>query len=141
MNNENNNSQDNSQAIFNLIQSIQAKMEPQNNNQKHEEITTSDSVTNNINLASLLDTFNNTNSNTQGQNDSNFFSGFDPNILFKIQKVISSMSEDDPKKTLLISLKPFLRKSRQDKLNEYISMLSIIKAIEVFSDKGSDKNV
>ena len=35
----------------------------------------------------------------------------------------------------------YLRKSRQDKISEYITILTIIKAFEAFNDKGSDKNV
>ena len=49
--------------------------------------------------------------------------------------------DNNPKKNLLLSLKPFLRKSRQDKLNEYITMLTLIDAFEAFSSKGSDDNV
>ena len=51
------------------------------------------------------------------------------------------MNTNDPKRNLLISLKPFLRKSRQDKLNEYITILGIIKVLGIFDKKGSDDNV
>ena len=150
MNNENNSvekfSTDNSKALSDLIQNIQAKMNS-SQIQSVEEPSKENidnnigSVLNNLDLSSILSTFSgNTNSNNNNNNN-NIFSGIDPSLIFKIQKIMSSMTKEDPKKNLLISLKPFLRKSRQDKLNEYISMLSIVNALEIFSDKGSDKNV
>jgi len=54
---------------------------------------------------------------------------------------MNTIGKDDPQKNLLLSLKPFLRKSRQDKIGEYMSMLTIAKAIEIFTSKGSDDNV
>ena len=151
MNNENNSvekfSTDNSKALSDLIQNIQAKMNS-SQIQSVEEPSKENidnnigSVLNNLDLSSILSTFSgNTNSNNNNNNNNNIFSGIDPSLIFKIQKIMSSMTKEDPKKNLLISLKPFLRKSRQDKLNEYISMLSIVNALEIFSDKGSDKNV
>lgn len=163
MNNENdsveNSSTDNSKALSDLIQSIQAKMNTENmesteENQKVNIDNTNtnnnniSSILNNLDLSSILGAFNNnnnsnnnTNTNTNSNSNNNTFSGIDPSFLLKAQKVMSSVTRDDPKKNLLLSLKPFLRQSRQDKINEYISMLSIISAIEAFSDKGSDKNV
>ncbi|MDO4282163.1 MAG: hypothetical protein Q4D02_00870 [Clostridia bacterium] len=150
MNNENNNvensSTDNSKALSDLIQSIQAKMEPEEiksiQEEPKEENNNLNSILSNLDISSLLSAFgNNTSENSNNSNNNHSFSGIDPNLLFKIQKIMSSMSKEDPKKNLLLSLKPFLRKSRQDKINEYISMLTIVNAIEVFSDKGSDKNV
>lgn len=167
MNTENdsveNSSTDNSKALSDLIQSIQAKMNTENmesaeENQKVNIDNTNtnnnniSSILNNLDLSSILGAFNNnnnsnnntntnTNTNTNSNSNNNTFSGIDPSFLLKAQKVMSSVTRDDPKKNLLLSLKPFLRQSRQDKINEYISMLSIISAIEAFSDKGSDKNV
>lgn len=162
MNTENdsveNSSTDNSKALSDLIQSIQAKMNTENmesteENQKvnidntntnNNNSSNISSILNNLDLSSILGAFNNnnnSNNNTNTNSNNNTFSGIDPSFLLKAQKVMSSVTRDDPKKNLLLSLKPFLRQSRQDKINEYISMLSIISAIEAFSDKGSDKNV
>lgn len=148
-----NNSTDNSKALSDLIQNIQAKMNSEEINNIENQVETNNisennnnsnnisSLLNNLDLSSILGAFSNngnTNSNTQ---NSNPFSGIDPSFILKAQKIMSSVTKDDPKKNLLLSLKPFLRQSRQDKINEYISMLTIINALEVFSDKGSDKNV
>lgn len=96
-------------------------------------------------LGSLSGNNNQTKENaTANQETSN--SGFslgdiDPNMILKFQRIIGSMNQADPNKNLLLSLKPFLRKSRQDKIGEYITMLTIVKAIGIFGSKGSDSDV
>lgn len=75
-------------------------------------------------------------SNESSSNSSDF--NIDPNTIFKIQKMMSNFTKNDPKRNLLKSLKPFLRKSRQDKLGEYITILSVIDAIDIFGSKGSE---
>lgn len=97
----------------------------------------------NVDIGNLINTFSNNNNNNNNKNDSNSFdfSNFDPKLFGRIQKIITTMNTNDPKRNLLISLKPFLRKSRQDKLNEYITILGIIKVLGIFDKKGSDDNV
>ena len=51
---------------------------------------------------------------------------------------MSALNSNTPQKDLLISLKPFLRKSRQDKMGDYLTILSIISVLESFKNKGSD---
>ena len=101
-------------------------------------------ILNNINIGQILGMFGNSNnaSDTNKHNDSNS-NGFniDTATILKLQRVLSKITDNNPKKNLLLSLKPFLRKSRQDKLNEYITMLTLIDAFEAFSSKGSDDNV
>ncbi len=76
---------------------------------------------------------NNLNQNqTQKQNQNN---SFDLSNILKMQKIISSFNEEDPRKNLLSSIKPFLRKSRQGKIDEYITYLSVITAIGMFNEK------
>lgn len=141
---------DNSEAISNLIQSIQSKLNNENlsstNENKTEDISscyndkeTSDSSSSNSNfdisnIIGFLGKINN--SENSGFN----FDNLDPNLFSKISQIVVSLGKKDPKKDLLISLKPFLRKSRQDKIGEYITILTIIKAFEAFNDKGSDEN-
>ena len=43
--------------------------------------------------------------------------------------------------SILYSLKPFLNEDRQSKLGEYITILSVMDALDLFGKKGSDKNV
>ncbi|MDD2376577.1 MAG: hypothetical protein PHD15_00910 [Clostridia bacterium] len=137
--------------LFELIQSIQSKLsEEKPSNSKEEKINTdyiqetmfkneqkkeSKKDSSNFNLSDVLNNFNL--SGLLGNNDS----GFDINNIMKIQKILSAMGRDDPRKNLLISLKPFLRKSRQEKINEYLTYLTIGNALGIFDDKGSDTDV
>ncbi len=169
MNENNIQNADNQTALYNLIQSIQTKIDSNqnesiapeknieiennvNNNETIEKNTNNNNNNQNINLASLLNNFdissilNSFNSNNGKNNESNNnndtnsfnFSDIDPETLLKIQRLVSKMSKNNPKKDLLRSLKPFLRKSRQDKMGEYMTILSIVDAIDIFGSKGSD---
>ncbi len=137
--------------LFELIQGIQSKLseekppiskEEKNNIEyiqenffKNEQKKESKKENNNFNISDALNNLNL--SGLFGSNDS----GFDVNTIMKIQKILSSMNKDDPRKNLLISLKPFLRKSRQEKINEYLTYLTIGSALGIFDDKGSGNNV
>lgn len=126
--------EENKDALNNLINSIQEKM---GNN-----VETSGEQTSNI--SSLLNTLNSNNKSSQQEesknnaNNSNPFDSIDPSIFLKIQQVMSAMNSSSPQKDLLISLKPFLRKSRQDKMSDYLTILSVISILESFKNKGSD---
>ena len=147
----NNTNENNSKEIQNLIESIQTKLceESTQKDSKVDDNTENNvnSNNNNIDFANILKNIDLTklmgmmgnNNNTNNEQNSNF--NIDPNTIFKIQKVINRLNSTNPKKNLLLSLKPFLRKSRQEKLNEYITMLTLIDAFEAFNSKGSDNNV
>ena len=141
---------DNSEAISNLIQSIQSKLNNENlsstNENKTEDISSCDndkeinnssSSNSNFDISNIIGLFGKINNN---ENSGFNFDNLDPKLFSKISQIVVSLGKKDPKKDLLISLKPFLRKSRQDKIGEYITILTIIKAFEAFNDKGSDKN-
>lgn len=128
--------EDNQNALNNLIASIQEKMG--NNNSDVTENATNNPPSD---FSSLLNTLNkqdtsNENENTTKNESSNF--NIDPSIFLKIQKILSAMNSNTPQKDLLLSLKPFLRKSRQDKMSDYLTILSVISIIESFSNKGSE---
>ncbi len=110
-----------SDALNNLISSIKEKMNESNTN--ISETLNEEKKDNNDNS--------NTNTNVNNSNS------FDPDMLLKIQKIMGAMNGNNDKKNLLLSLKPFLRKTRQDKINEYINILNIISALDSFK-KGRD---
>lgn len=167
-NNKTNNTNENYEKVLDLIQSIQTKMNQKENNENKDtkdsnvEIDNNKEVNNkninldntnntdfsaitdilkNVDIGNLINTFSNNNNNNKNDSNSFDFSNFDPKLFGRIQKIITTMNTNDPKRNLLISLKPFLRKSRQDKLNEYITILGIIKVLGIFDKKGSDDNV
>lgn len=123
--------EENNDALNNLIKSIQEKI---GNNVSNSDENTSG-------VSSLLNTLNPNNTSSQqekAEENSNPFSSIDPSIFLKIQQIMSAMNSKNPQKDLLISLKPFLRKSRQDKMSDYLTILSVISILESFKNKGSD---
>lgn len=163
--------EDNSEALNNLIQSIQEKM----NGNSNSNVSGNDNDTNtengkfvgqsndnssNFDFSNFSNFFNSNNTNNNNNNNnsdninqnSNYSSDstnstsdnstsfdFDPTILLKAQKILSSFNSKTPKKELLLSLKPFLRKSRQDKMNEYVTILNVLTVLDnLKNNKGSD---
>ena len=61
---------------------------------------------------------------------------FDPSMLLKLQKImsLSGKSEDNDKAKLLLSLKPFLKDKRKDKVDKAVQLMNISKIISVFKD-------
>lgn len=124
--------EDTNEALNNLISSIKEKMNESNNAKSGDTIEKS-SESDNLNVSIN----NSTNNEKNNNSDKSSNSTFDPELFFKIQKIMSAMNSNNPKKNLLLSLKPFLRQTRQDKISEYINILNIISALDTFR-KGRD---
>lgn len=101
----------------------------------------------NSSTASSKNVSNNNNSqqsnepNNSGSSSSDFnFSDIDINTLLKMKQVMEAMNsnKDDPRANLLLSLKPYLKKSRQDKVEQYVKLFGIGKAFEAFGSLGGD---
>lgn len=89
---------------------------------------------------------NNYDTDNSNQNNNNINSDF-PNIdietMMKIQNIMSKMnsfnSNDDMSK-LLMSLKPYLRNEKKEKVDEYIKLIKMGKMTQAFDLFGGDKN-
>lgn len=101
----------------------------------------------NSSTASSKNVSNNNNSqqsnepNNSDSSSSDFnFSDIDINTLLKMKQVMEAMNsnKDDPRANLLLSLKPYLKKSRQDKVEQYVKLFGIGKAFEAFGSLGGD---
>lgn len=135
MNNEENSSID-SEKIFEIIQSIQDKLNTSN--------------TSNNNFSSPSDNLNDhsfkKDNNIGNTNDSNFSNdsitsilsnlNIDINTIMKLQRAFSALNQADPRKNLLTSLKPFLRETRQQNIDTYITFLGIINALGSFGENN-----
>ncbi len=120
----------NNNDLYDLIQNIQSKL---NSDQSENQNT---NVNQNIDFSSIISNLSGSNNSENTTNNGDF----DMNTILKLQKIFSALNRNDPKKNLLLSLKPFLRKSRQDKINEYITLLSISDALGIFSSRGENKD-
>ena len=82
----------------------------------------------------------NSNSDSKKNNDSSSFN-IDINTMLKMKSIIDAMNnqKDDPRANLLKSLKPYLKESRKEKVDQYIKIFSMEKVFELFNPLGGDK--
>lgn len=91
------------------------------------------------NLSSMLQS-NNQNSNSSNPNNSSGFN-IDMNTMMKMKNIISSMKQkNDPRANLLYSLKPYLRDSKKDKLDQYVNLLNMTKIADVMRNDNKENN-
>lgn len=66
---------------------------------------------------------------------------FDIETIMKIKSIMDTLNKkDDPKSNLLYSLKPYLRKSKQEKLDQYVNILKISEVANLFNkNQGGSK--
>lgn len=95
------------------------------------------------NLSSMLqenknNTFKN-NSSSSNSSSNNF--NLDAETLMKMTSVINAMNQkDNPGSNLLHSLKPYLRDSRKDKLDQYANLLNLTKIADVMKNDNKENN-
>lgn len=79
---------------------------------------------------------NNSNFSSESEHSSNSNNfNIDMDMLFKMKNVFDKMNntKDDPRANLLLSLKPYLKESRKEKVEQYVKLFSMGKIIEVFN--------
>ena len=61
--------------------------------------------------------------------------------LMKLQNIMSKMknSDNDDMSRLLLSLKPYLRDGRKDKIDDYIKLIKMGKMTQILESFGGDK--
>lgn len=95
---------------------------------------------NNINpdmLKQLLDSFNSSNgSNDSNKNDNNSNPDIDLDTILKMKTIMKKMnsSKSNSSSNLLLALKPFLRQSRQSKVDQYVQLLKLTPLLEMFKN-------
>lgn len=103
------------------------------------------------NLTNILQNNSSDNSqdNSQGKNasfnesDSSAFnsSNIDFETIMKIKSIMETLNKkDDPRSNLLYSLKPYLRESRQKKLDQYVNLFKITQVTNLFKNEKGDKS-
>ena len=86
----------------------------------------------------------NTNTNTNRTEQNNQTENETPSIDFetimKMKSIMDKMkgSANDPRANLLLSLKPYLKESRKEKIDQYIKLFSMSKVMEVFNNSGGE---
>ena len=97
------------------------------------------------NLKNIISNFtsNGTNqdNNSNDTDNSNFdFSNIDMATIMKIKNVMGKMNskKNDSKSNLLLSLKPYLKPSRKEKLDTYMKFMNLSSIMEVFNEVGGE---
>ena len=89
--------------------------------------------------ASSENSSNTTESNAQRNSDDSFeMPNIDLNTVLKMKSIVDSMNkqQNDPRANLLRSLKPYLKPSRKEKVDQYIKLFSMGKVFEVLNPLG-----
>ena len=145
----NSNSSDN--PILDIVNSIQSKLNENNSNTTNNNIT--NNMNNNLNfsnkkdlsgldISKILENFtgvstkNNFSTPNFGSNNSGL--NLDMNTIMNVSKVLNGVNQADPRRDLLTSLKPFLRETRQKNIDTYITLLGVMKAFNIFTNKDRD---
>ena len=79
--------------------------------------------------------------NSKGNSENNFdFNNIDMATVMKMKSVMEKMNnKNDPRSNLLYSLKPYLRESKKDKVDQYVNMLNISKIADFMNKPNVDK--
>lgn len=77
----------------------------------------------------------------QSDNTSSDNFNIDFDTMLKMKSIIDSMNkqQNDPRANLLRSLKPYLKPSRKEKVDQYIKLFSMGKVFEVLNPLGGNK--
>lgn len=95
------------------------------------------------NLSSSDKSSSSNNSSTSSNSDDSH-SSIDINTILKMKEIMDKINSthNDKRSNLLLALKPYLRKSRQSKLDQYMKLLNMAPLLEIFKNNGGDdKNV
>ena len=81
------------------------------------------------------------NRQTSSSNSNNSMPDIDMATLMKMQSIMSKMksSDNDDMSRLLLSLKPYLRDEKKDKIDEYIKLIKLGRLTQVIESLGGDK--
>lgn len=105
--------------------------------------TTSNSINPEM-LKNIMNMFNNSNNsnfnNSDNSNNSNSSPNIDINTLLKMKSIMDKMNanKNDPRSNLLLSLKPYLKESRKNKVEQYVQLFNMTKIIDAFNQNGGE---
>lgn len=79
-------------------------------------------------------------SSENSNNANNPFSNIDMNTIFKMKQIMEKMNnnKNDPRSNLLLSLKPYLKPARKQKVDQYIQLFNMGSIMESFKANGGE---
>ncbi len=141
---------DNLKNMLNSVSSSTGNSSDENNkynncNDTNNNNNYSDNTENSDNDFGNFSNSNNSNSNNNNNDNrsnkfNNPFGNIDMNTILKMQQVMNSMNDkqNDSRTNLLMSLKPYLKESRKNKVDQYIQLMKMGKIFEIMNPLGGD---
>ena len=79
--------------------------------------------------------------NKESNSSSSPFGSIDMGTMLRIKQIIDNMNKqkDNPRSNLLLSLKPYLKPSRKQKIDQYIQLFNMSDIIENMKPMGGEK--
>lgn len=88
------------------------------------------------NLGNMLNSNNQSGQNTSQNGNFNL----DMNTIMKMKSIMENMNnKNDPRANLLYSLKPYLRDTKKEKLDQYVNLLNVSKIADIMN-QNNDNN-
>ena len=142
-NNSNDSSNSNNTHNTNNLKNQNSEMKNgDNNSENSNNFNVTPEMINNI--STILNSASNNNRNNENHSSNNSQNNFniDINTILKMKSIIDAMNtKDDPRANLLYSLKPYMRQSRQEKLDQYVNLLNMTKIADIMkSDKKENSD-
>ena len=86
------------------------------------------------NMAKMLQNNNNNNNSENTNSNSSNTPNFDMETILKMKSIFEQMNKkDDPRSNLLLSLKPYLKESRRNKVDQYIQFFKMSTILDMFN--------
>ena len=87
------------------------------------------------NLGNMINSNNQSTQNSSQNGNLNL----DMNTIMKMKSIMENMNnKNDPRANLLYSLKPYLRDSKKDKLDQYVNLLNVSKIADFMNQNNND---
>ena len=149
INNLNNSNTSSKQSLNNMLNQVSPEMLNNLSSMLNSSTSCNNPITNSSFNHEVSNQNKNSYNNFSGQNDSSSSSqsvqdtglNIDMTTLLKMTSIINKMnSNDNASKNLLQSLKPYLRDSRKDKLDQYSNLLNVAKIAEVMKNDKKENS-
>ncbi len=116
--------------LVNMLKSKNFKDDSSSSNNEPSTSTYQSSSSNDVPFSTIS-----TSSNSTG------FENIDFDTVLKIKSIMETLNKkDDPRSNLLYSLKPYLRETRQKKLDQYVNLFKITEVTNLFKNDKGDGN-
>lgn len=118
----------------NMINNLMKMFKNQQNNSNSTGQTENPSISPEA-INNIMNMIKNNNKNTSSENVSNSATNIDIETIMKLKTILEKINtKDDPRSNLLLSLKPYLKESRKNKVEQYIQLFNMTKILDIFNN-------